>query len=103
VVAVNRRIEDDKLYVGVIFAHQSHDEIKSKVMLVFGNSDRWWQFQKRRTSKQGIGRNMIFFVRTGYHAAVAHFVALLRLFVKNLVAVIKTRFKLFIGGQVLKE
>jgi cellulose synthase (UDP-forming) len=72
----NIRPGKDCFYIGLEFAHQSHDELSAKVVLVFGDSDRWLKFQESRASRRGIKRNLWFLVQLGLFAALAHFYVL---------------------------
>ena len=60
-------------FLGVQFQHEDLEEMKRKVYLVLGNSDRWMDFQTNREKRLGITRSAIFLFTCGIRFSIEHF------------------------------
>jgi len=76
-VVRNSRSEGSIASLGVQFQHQDLDEVKRKVNLVTGSSDRWISFQTRREKRIGVIRSAFFLVSCGLRFSVEHFAHLM--------------------------
>ena len=73
VVIRNARREPGTLFVGGQFEHTSLEEMKLKVLLVNGNSQRWVDFQTSRERRIGVVRSAIFLLTIGIRYSLQHF------------------------------
>lgn len=69
----NARREPGALFVGGQFEHKSLEEMKLKVMLVNGNSQRWVDFQTTRERRIGVVRSALFLLTLGMRYSLQHF------------------------------
>ncbi|MDX2081986.1 MAG: UDP-forming cellulose synthase catalytic subunit [Terrimicrobiaceae bacterium] len=69
----NARREIGALFVGAQFAHRTLDEMKLKVALVNGSSQRWIDFQTTRERRLGVTRSAIFLLTLGIRYSLQHF------------------------------
>lgn len=76
-VVRNSRSEGPLCAVGVQFQHQDLAELKRKVLLVTGSSDRWISFQTRRERRIGVVRSALFLVSCGLRFSIEHFAHLM--------------------------
>ncbi len=61
----NQRLVGQKVLVGLEFTHASLQETSDKISLVFGNSERWFKFQRSREHRIGIYRSVVFLLWLG--------------------------------------
>ena len=73
IVVRNARREPGILFVGGQFEHTSLEEMKLKVFLVNGNSQRWVDFQTTRERRIGVVRSAIFLLTLGVRYSLQHF------------------------------
>lgn len=73
VVIRNIRVEGSLMQIGAQFVHHDVEEMKRKVLLVNGSSDRWMQFQNRRERRLGVMRSALFLMQCGIRYSVEHF------------------------------
>lgn len=69
----NARREIGALFVGLLFEHQSLEEMKLKVALVNGSSQRWMDFQASRERRIGVVGSAIFLLALGIRSSIQHF------------------------------
>jgi len=69
----NARREPGALFVGGQFEHASLEEMKLKVLLVNGNSQRWTDFQNSRERRIGVIRSGLFLLALGVRFSIQHF------------------------------
>jgi len=69
----NARREIGALLVGLQFDHQSLGEMKLKVSLVNGSSERWMDFQASREKRLGVIRSGFFLLALGVRFSLQHF------------------------------
>lgn len=69
----NARREIGALHVGAQFAHRTLDEMKLKVALVNGSSQRWMDFQTSRERRLGVVRSGLFLLGLGIRYSLQHF------------------------------
>ncbi len=69
----NSRREIGALFVGCSFEHRSLEEMRLKVELVNGNSQRWIDFQTSRERRVGVIRSAIFLLTIGIRYSLQHF------------------------------
>ena len=69
----NARREPGALFVGGQFEHTSLEEMKLKVLLVNGNSQRWVDFQTTRERRIGVLRSALFLLTIGIRYSLQHF------------------------------
>ncbi len=67
------------LEVGVEFVHSTLEERTEKVVFMYGDSNRWRQFLRRREKPIGIRRSALFLLQLGVTHSMHHGVALLRI------------------------
>lgn len=72
-VVRNARREPGALFVGGQFEHVSLEEMKLKVNLVNGNSQRWVDFQTTRERRIGVVRSALFLLTLGMRYSLQHF------------------------------
>lgn len=73
----NGRAEGAVLSLGVQFHHQSFEELKHKVLMVTGSSDRWISFQSSRERRLGVMRSAFFLMACGIRFSIEHFAHLM--------------------------
>jgi len=73
IVIRNARREPGSLFVGGQFEHTSLEEMKLKVLLVNGNSQRWVDFQTTRERRIGVVRSAVFLLTIGVRYSLQHF------------------------------
>jgi len=73
VVKNSRAAANGMAFLGVQFHHEDLDEMKRKVYLVLGNSDRWMDFQTKREKRLGITRSAVFLFACGIRFSIEHF------------------------------
>lgn len=73
IVVRNARREPGALFVGGQFEHTSIEEMKLKILLVNGNSQRWADFQKSRERRIGVVRSALFLLTLGVRFSLQHF------------------------------
>lgn len=76
-VVRNCRAQGGMLLLGVQFQHQDLAEMKRKVRLVMGNSQRWVDFQVSRERRLGVVRSAFFLMNCGIRFSIEHFAHLL--------------------------
>ncbi len=76
-VVRNSRSEGPIASLGVQFQHLDLDEVKRKVRLVTGSSERWINFQARRERRIGVIRSALFLVSCGLRFSIEHFAHLM--------------------------
>jgi len=69
----NARREPGALFVGTQFEHESLEEMKLKVRLVNGSSQRWVDFQTTRERRIGVSRSALFLLVLGIRHSLQHF------------------------------
>jgi len=69
----NLRAEGGILTIGAQFDHKDLDEMKSKILLVNGSSDRWMEFQDSRERRLGVTRSALFLLQCGIRYSIRHF------------------------------
>lgn len=72
-VVRNARREIGALFVGCSFEHRSLEEMRLKVALVNGNSQRWIDFQTSRERRVGVVRSAVFLLTIGIRYSLQHF------------------------------
>jgi len=72
-VVRNARREPGVLFVGGQFEHTSLEEMKFKVLLVNGSSQRWVEFQSSRERRIGVVRSALFLLTLGLRYSLQHF------------------------------
>jgi len=73
IVVRNARREPGALFVGGQFRHTSLEEMKRKVLLVNGSSQRWVDFQTTRERRIGVLRSAVFLLTLGIRYSLQHF------------------------------
>ena len=73
IVVKNARREPGALFVGGQFRHTSLEEMKRKVLLVNGSSQRWVDFQTTRERRIGVLRSALFLLTLGVRYSLQHF------------------------------
>ena len=73
IVIRNARREPGALFIGGQFEHTSLEEMKLKVFLVNGSSQRWVDFQTSRERRIGVVRSAIFLLALGLRFSLQHF------------------------------
>lgn len=73
----NSRSQGGVLSLGVQFQHVDLDEMKRKVKLVTGSSERWIDFQTARERRIGVMRSAFFLVTCGLRFSIEHFAHLM--------------------------
>jgi len=68
----NVRIRGGVLFVGMQFQHASLEEMKDKIAMVNGNSERWQTFQAKRENHIGVMRSFLFLFYCGIRYSVEH-------------------------------
>lgn len=76
-VVRNCRAEGSVLFLGVQFQHKSLEEMKLKVLLVTGSSQRWIDFQSSRERRLGVMRSAFFLMTCGIRFSIEHFAHLM--------------------------
>lgn len=76
-VVRNSRSQGGVLSLGVQFQHADLDEMKRKVRLVTGSSDRWIDFQTARERRIGVVRSAFFLATCGLRFSIEHFAHLM--------------------------
>lgn len=69
----NARREPGALFVGGQFEHASLEEMRLKVLLVNGSSQRWVDFQTTRERRIGVVRSALFLLTIGVRYSLQHF------------------------------
>jgi hypothetical protein len=65
------------LSLGVQFQHKDLEEMKRKVLLVTGSSERWLEFQGARERRLGVMRSAFFLMSCGIRFSIEHFAHLM--------------------------
>lgn len=73
----NSRAQGSVLFLGVQFQHKSLEEMKQKVFLVTGSSERWMDFQTGREKRLGVMRSAFFLMTCGIRFSIEHFAHLM--------------------------
>lgn len=73
----NSRAQGSVLLLGVQFQHKSLEEMKQKVLLVTGSSERWMDFQTNREKRLGVTRSALFLMTSGIRFSIEHFAHLM--------------------------
>ncbi|MFZ4776895.1 MAG: UDP-forming cellulose synthase catalytic subunit [Terrimicrobiaceae bacterium] len=73
IVVRNARREPGALFVGGQFRHTSLEEMRRKVLLVSGSSQRWVDFQTTRERRIGVLRSALFLLTLGIRYSLQHF------------------------------
>lgn len=76
-VVRNSRLQGGSLLLGVQFQHQDLAEMKRKISLVMGSSQRWVDFQVGRERRLGVMRSAFFLMNCGIRFSIEHFAHLL--------------------------
>lgn len=76
-VVRNARSEGSLTNLGVQFQHKDLEELKRKVLLVNGSSDRWISFQTNREKRLGVTRSAFFLMSCGIRFSIEHFAHLM--------------------------
>ncbi len=76
-VVRNSRPEGSVLNLGVQFQHKDLEEMKRKVLLVTGSSERWLEFQSGRERRIGVMRSAFFLMSCGIRYSIEHFAHLM--------------------------
>ncbi len=72
-VVRNSRTQGGILIMGVQFQHKDLEELKRKVLLVTGSSQRWLDFQIGRERRLGVMRSAFFLMTCGVRFSIEHF------------------------------
>jgi len=73
IVVRNARREPGALFVGGQYEHASLEEMRLKVQLVNGSSQRWVDFQTTRERRIGVLRSALFLLTLGIRYSLQHF------------------------------
>ena len=76
-VVRNSRAQGSLLNLGVQFQHKDLEEMKCKVLLVTGSSERWLDFQGARERRLGVMRSAFFLMSCGIRFSIEHFAHLM--------------------------
>ena len=76
-VVRNGRLQGGLLLMGVQFQHQDLPEMKRKIRLVMGSSQRWVDFQMSRERRLGVVRSAFFLMNCGIRFTIEHFAHLM--------------------------
>jgi len=76
-VVRNSRAEGSLLNLGIQFQHKDLEEMKRKVLLVTGSSERWLEFQGARERRLGVMRSAFFLMSCGIRFSIEHFAHLM--------------------------
>lgn len=76
-VVRNARATGALASLGVQFQHADLEEMKRKVRLVTGSSERWMDFQKNREKRLGVTRSAFFLMTCGLRFSIEHFAHLM--------------------------
>ncbi|MGH8046819.1 MAG: PilZ domain-containing protein, partial [Chthoniobacterales bacterium] len=68
----NLRYRDRTLMIGVVFKHQSLDEMKRKIAFVNGSSQRWLDFQLQREKSIGVWGSFVYLLTAGVRFSIEH-------------------------------
>lgn len=76
-VVRNSRAQGSIQCLGLQFEHKTVEEMKHKVLLVTGSSERWLDFQTNRERRLGVLRSALFLIGAGVRFSIEHFAHLM--------------------------